>query len=91
MKAMEANEGDGEAESEGDDEDYGDEDKDESESNDGSGDNEKEEGVGEFGECASDFNPDSSCEGNWEETICTFEGLIFWCEDGVWLNEEDKE
>ena len=45
----------------------------------------------EVDECPEGFDPTASCEGSWEETICMFEGLIWWCQDGVWLSEEDKE
>ena len=44
----------------------------------------------EVNDCPEDFNPQESCEGSWETTICTYEGTIWWCQDGVWLNEEDK-
>ena len=41
-------------------------------------------------ECPEDFDAQAPCEGSWESTICTYEGVIWWCENGVWLNEEDK-
>ena len=40
--------------------------------------------------CPEDFDSQASCEGNWETTMCYYDGVIWWCEDGVWLNEEDK-
>ena len=41
-------------------------------------------------DCPEDFDPQASCEGSWETTICMYDGLIWWCQDGVWLSEEDK-
>ena len=26
-----------------------------------------------------------------ETTMCYYDGLIWWCEDGVWLNEDDNK
>ena len=46
---------------------------------------------GGYSECPEGFDPTASCEGSWEETLCTYDGLVWWCQDGVWLNEEDKE
>ena len=46
--------------------------------------------LGDYEECAEDFDPQASCEGSWETTICSYEGTIWWCQDGVWLNEDDK-
>ena len=56
------------------DEEYGDEDKEDS----------------DYEECASDIDVNASCEGSWEESICTMNNLIWWCQDGVWMNENDK-
>lgn len=50
---------------------------------------EKEEGS-EYDECSSSFDPQSSCTGSWEETICRSEGIIWWCQDGLWMNETEK-
>lgn len=41
-------------------------------------------------DCPEDFDPQASCEGSWETTICSHEGVIWWCQDGAWLSEEDK-
>ena len=48
------------------------------------------EDFGELEDCPEDFDPQASCEGSWETTICMYDGLIWWCENGVWLSEEDK-
>ena len=42
----------------------------------------------ELEDCPADFDPDSPCDGDWTETICLYAGLIWWCEDGAWWNEE---
>ena len=52
------------------------------------GDEEKEDS--DYEECASDTDVNASCEGSWEESICTMNNLIWWCQDGVWMNENDK-
>ena len=44
-----------------------------------------------YEECSEDFDNSESCEGSWQETICLFDDLIWWCQDGVWINENDKE
>ena len=44
----------------------------------------------EYQDCSSDFDPEQPCEGSWEETICLYEGLLWWCENGRWMNEDDK-
>ena len=41
-------------------------------------------------DCPEDFDAQASCEGSWETTICYYNSMIWWCEEGVWLNEEDK-
>ena len=41
-------------------------------------------------DCADGFDPTAPCEGSWEDTICMYDDLIWWCEDGVWINENDK-
>ena len=63
----------------------------------GSGDEDKEdkededkEDYGEYGDCGEDFDSTQPCEGSWEDTICQHDGLIWWCQDGVWMNEEEK-
>ena len=44
----------------------------------------------DYPECGEDFDPDEPCEGDWSTTICVDNGLFWWCENGVWLNEDDK-
>ena len=76
------------------DEEYGDEDKEDEnlyneDKEDGEyGDEDKEDS--DYEECASDIDVNASCEGSWEESICTMNNLIWWCQDGVWMNENDK-
>ena len=48
------------------------------------------EGYGDYIDCEDDFDPTESCQGGWEETLCVFEEKLWWCEGGVWLNEDDK-
>lgn len=43
-----------------------------------------------YQDCGEDFDPTATCEGGWEDTLCMHDGLIWWCENGVWLNEDDK-
>ena len=52
---------------------------------------EDKEDYGEYGDCGAEFDSTQPCEGSWEDTICLQDDLIWWCQDGVWLNEEDKE
>ena len=58
---------------------------------DDSDDKEDEDFTEDLKDCAEEFDPELPCEGDWTETICLYDGLIWWCEGGVWLNEEDKE
>ena len=44
----------------------------------------------DYEECAEDFDSTQACEGSWEETICTYDDLIWWCESGSWMSEEEK-
>ena len=44
----------------------------------------------EYSDCGENFDSDASCEGGWEETICLFEDVIWWCDNGIWVNEDDK-
>ena len=73
---------------------YGDEEKeeenlsDEDKTDEEYGDEEKEDSA--YEECASDIDVNASCEGSWEESICIMNNLIWWCQDGVWMNENDK-
>ena len=45
----------------------------------------------EYGDCGADFDSTQPCEGSWEDTICMQDDLIWWCQDGVWMNEEEKQ
>lgn len=40
--------------------------------------------------CGDDFDPNAPCSGDWTETICVHESMVWWCEDGTWANEDDK-
>ena len=51
---------------------------------------EDKEDYGEYGDCGADFDSTQPCEGSWEDTICLQDDLIWWCQDGVWMNEEEK-
>ena len=53
-------------------------------------DNGDKEEYEEYEECASDFDSTQTCEGSWEDTICKYDDLIWWCQDGIWMNEEEK-
>ena len=54
-----------------------------------SGDEEDKE-LEDIEDCPEDFDPQASCEGSWETTICYYDDTIWWCQDGTWLNEDDK-
>ena len=43
-----------------------------------------------YEDCPEDFDPEAECEGSWEETLCLYDSLVWWCENGTWLNENDK-
>ena len=43
-----------------------------------------------FSDCAEDFDPALPCDGAPEQTICVYEDTIWWCQDGVWMNEDNK-
>jgi len=45
----------------------------------------------EIEDCPDDFDSTEPCEGDWKTTMCMHDDLLWWCEDGVWLNEDDKE
>ena len=53
-------------------------------------DEEEENDSSDYTECGEDFDPNVPCQGDWTTTVCTSDGLIWWCDNGVWLNEEDK-
>ena len=81
-----------------DDESNGDEEKEDSFDEYGE-DEEKEENTDdeygtedkdEYEECDASLNTASACEGTWEDTICTIEETIWWCQDGVWMSEDNK-
>ena len=57
---------------------------------DGEFEDEKDSGLGDTQDCGDDFDPTASCEGDWTTTLCMHDGLYWWCEGGVWINEEDK-
>ena len=57
---------------------------------DGEFEDEKDSGLGDTQDCGDDFDPTASCEGDWTNTLCMHDGLYWWCEGGVWINEEDK-
>ena len=57
---------------------------------DDTGDKPEDTGSSDLGECGADFDPEESCEGSWEETLCSHEGMMWWCQDAVWMNEDDK-
>lgn len=44
----------------------------------------------DYQECAPDFDPQEPCVGDWIETICVVDGVIWWCDNGVWKNEDEK-
>ena len=51
---------------------------------------EKDSGLGDTEDCGEDFDSSAPCEGDWTTTLCMHDGLYWWCEGGVWINEEDK-
>ncbi|MGB0592366.1 MAG: hypothetical protein ACPGU1_21990 [Myxococcota bacterium] len=42
----------------------------------------------EYSACADDFDASQPCVGTWQETLCTFGGELYWCEDGAWTNDK---
>jgi len=50
---------------------------------------EEDEGDKEVPDCKPDFDPTHPCTGDWAETLCTQDGLTWWCENGTWHNERD--
>ena len=79
-----------------DKEDYSEDKEDESSEDKEDYSEDKEDETGEDKEdivvtdCPVDFDSDASCSGSWEETLCSFEDLIWWCQDGEWMNESEK-
>ena len=45
---------------------------------------------GEYKDCDDDFDPNAPCEGDYTTTTCVYDDMIWWCQDGVWLSEDDK-
>lgn len=58
---------------------------------DDTGDKPDDTGSMGYEECPTDFDSTQPCEGTWMETICLYEGLLWWCDNGAWVNEEEKE
>lgn len=50
----------------------------------------KPEDSSEYQDCGPNFDPTDSCTGDWTTTLCIHESLIWWCQDGQWVSEEDK-
>ena len=50
----------------------------------------KPEEDSEYPDCGSNFDPTESCTGDWTTTLCMHDSLIWWCDNGVWMNEEEK-
>ena len=71
------------------DEDF-DSEKEESEDTEGEETSGEEKEEADYEECPEDVDSASACEGTWEDTICISEDLIWWCQDGVWMNESEK-
>ena len=57
---------------------------------DDTGDKPDDEGWDEIEDCGDDFDSTAPCEGDWKDTMCTHEDLLWWCEDGEWTSEEEK-
>jgi hypothetical protein len=49
-----------------------------------------DKGNNAYPDCDDDFDATASCEGDWKETICMYEGKVYWCQDGAWVSEDDK-
>ena len=47
-----------------------------------------DENDDELESCDEGFDSEMPCDGDWFETICLHEGVVWWCEDGAWWNEE---
>jgi len=54
-------------------------------------DDETDDGKGSGTACAAGVELGAACEGDWEVTLCTHDGKSWWCEDGVWHNEDSKK
>ena len=51
---------------------------------------EKDSGTEDVPDCGDDFDQDEPCVGDWSTTLCMHEGTFWWCENNVWLSDEDK-
>lgn len=51
----------------------------------------EDEWDGEIEDCEPDFDPSQPCTGDWTETLCTQDGLYWWCENGTWYSEKEDE
>jgi len=49
-------------------------------------------GDDELDACPGGVAPEvgTPCEGDWTVTLCIADGEAWWCEDGVWVGEDDK-
>ena len=72
-------------------EDYDDEEKEDYDDEEKEDYSEEEKEDSSFDDCPVDFDSTASCSGSWEETICVSDNQIWWCQDGVWMNESEKE
>jgi hypothetical protein len=73
----------------GKDDDGKDDDGDDGKDDDGDdGDDDGKDDELEYSVCADDFDPSQPCVGTWQETMCTFGGDLYWCDDGVWTNDK---
>lgn len=68
--------------------DENEDDEDDEDDGGGFGPGDLDEDDAELEACDEDFDPGMPCDGDWFETICLHEGVIWWCEDGSWWNEE---
>ena len=73
------------------DDDSGDKPDDSGDKPDDSGDKPDDSGIySDADDCPEDFDPTDTCEGDWTTTLCFHDGMLWWCEDGTWMNEDDK-
>ena len=49
---------------------------------------EKPEDV--YSDCEDSFDPTEPCQGDYTTTLCMLDGMFWWCDNGVWVNEDDK-
>ena len=44
----------------------------------------------EYQDCSDEVREGAACAGSWEETLCLdADGVMWWCEDGVWTADKD--